>query len=49
MTRVFTTVVDELTRGLVDEDEDVQEIADRAYWEGRATKLIEMPYHKSCV
>jgi hypothetical protein len=38
VTLVFTTVVDELARGLVDEDEDVQEIADRGYWEARATK-----------
>jgi len=38
VTLVFTTVVDELARGLVDEDEDVQEIADRSYWEARATK-----------
>jgi predicted transport protein len=35
---VFTTVLDERTLGLVDEDEDVAEVTDRAYWEGRATK-----------
>jgi predicted transport protein len=35
---VFTTVLNELTRGLVDEDEEVRETADRAYWEERATK-----------
>jgi len=35
---VFTTVLDELTRGLVDEDEEVQEVTDRNYWESRATK-----------
>src|SRR5436305_8806385 len=35
LTLVFTTVVDELTRGLVDEDEEVQTVADRAYWEDR--------------
>ena len=35
---VFTTVVDELARGLVDDDEEVQEVADRGYWESRATK-----------
>lgn len=35
---VFTTVVDELARGLVDDDEEVQEVADRGYWENRATK-----------
>ncbi len=35
---VFTTVVDELVRGAVDEDEEVQEVADRAYWESRGSK-----------
>jgi predicted transport protein len=36
---VFTTVVDELTRGLVDEDEDAEAVpTDRAYWENQATK-----------
>ena len=35
----FTTVVDELTRGLVDEDEDADAApADRPYWERKATK-----------
>lgn len=34
----FATVVDELTRGLVDEDEEVQQPADRAYWEARGSK-----------
>ena len=34
---VFTTVLDQTTLGLVDEDEDIAEIADRAYWEGRGT------------
>src|SRR3989344_8124619 len=40
MTVVFTKVVDELTRGLVDEDED-GEVAptDRAYWEKRGSKM----------
>lgn len=38
-TLVFTTVMDELTRGLVDEDEDAESTpTDRAYWEKRATK-----------
>lgn len=38
-TLVFTTVMDELTRGLVDEDEDAEAApTDRAYWEKRATK-----------
>ncbi|WP_417322614.1 DUF5655 domain-containing protein [Erythrobacter aureus] len=38
-TLVFTTVMDEMTRGLVDEDEDAEAApTDRAYWEARATK-----------
>ncbi len=37
ITLVFSTVMDELTRGLVDEDEDAAP-TDRAYWEKRATK-----------
>lgn len=38
-TLVFTTVVDELVRGLVDEDEDAAAApTDRAYWERRANK-----------
>lgn len=35
---VFTTVVDLLTLGLVDEDEEVQEPTDRAYWESRGSR-----------
>ena len=35
---VFTTVLDQLSLGLVDEDEDVAEVTDRAYWEKRATQ-----------
>src|SRR4051794_9089337 len=39
ITLVFTTVVDELNRGLVDEDEDAQAApTDRAYWENKASK-----------
>lgn len=39
LTLNFTTVLDELTRGLIDEDEDAQSApADRAYWENKATK-----------
>lgn len=34
---VFTTVVDQMSLGLVDEDEETEEV-DRAYWENRATK-----------
>lgn len=38
-TLVFTKVMDELTRGLVDEDEAAQAApTDRAYWERRASK-----------
>src|SRR4051812_46632196 len=35
---VFTTVMDELQRGLVDEDEEVSAVTDRAYWEERGSK-----------
>lgn len=35
---LFTTVLDELTLGLVDEDEELQAVTDRAYWENRGTK-----------
>jgi len=35
---VFTTVLDQLALGLVDEDEDIQEPTDRAYWESRGSK-----------
>ena len=35
---IFTKVLDELPLGLVEEDEEVQEPADRAYWEKKATK-----------
>jgi hypothetical protein len=35
---VFTTVLDEVQLGLVDEDEEVQALVDRGYWEGRGTK-----------
>jgi len=34
---LFTTVLDQMTLGLVDEDEDVVEVTDRSYWEKRAT------------
>jgi hypothetical protein len=38
-TLVFATVMDELTRGLIDEDEDAAATpTDRAYWESRGTK-----------
>jgi hypothetical protein len=35
---VFTKVIDENRRGLVDEDEEVQEVTDRGYWENRGSK-----------
>ncbi len=35
---VFTTVMDELQRGLVEDDEEVAEVTDRAYWENRGSK-----------
>jgi len=35
---VFTTVVDQLALGLVEEDEEGQEPTDRAYWESRGSK-----------
>ena len=34
----FTTVLDTVTRGLVDEDEEVAQITDRSYWENRGSK-----------
>ena len=36
---VFTTVLDVLPLGLVDEDEEVRETTDRGYWEQRGTKV----------
>jgi hypothetical protein len=42
VTLVFTTVMDELARGLVDEDEEVQEVTDRSYWEGRAKSTLPL-------
>ena len=39
LTLVFTKVMDELSRGLIDEDEDAESApTDRAYWEKHATK-----------
>jgi hypothetical protein len=35
---IFTTVVNQMPLGLVGEDEEVSEAADRAYWEQRGTK-----------
>lgn len=39
VTLVFTTVLDELVRGQVEEDE-VTESTDRAYWEARSSKAV---------
>jgi len=39
VTLVFTTVMDELSRGYIDEDEDAESApTDRAYWEKRGSK-----------
>jgi predicted transport protein len=39
LTLVFTRVMDELSRGLVDEDEEAEAFpADRGYWEDKASK-----------
>lgn len=39
----FTTVLDEMTLGLVDEDEEVSEVTDRNYWLERGTpKTVKM-------
>lgn len=35
---VFTTVMNEMRLGLVDEDEEVSEVTDRSFWEKRASK-----------
>ncbi len=35
---VCTTVLDQMRRGMVDDDEEVQEVTDRAYWENRGSK-----------
>lgn len=35
---VFVTVLDQMVLGMVEEDEDVQEVTDRAYWESRGSK-----------
>lgn len=34
----FTTVLDHVQLGLVDDDEEVREVTDRAYWEARGSK-----------
>lgn len=35
---VFTTVLNQVSLGLVDDDEETQEVTDRGYWEARGTK-----------
>jgi len=35
---IFTTVLDQVRFGLVDEDEEVHEVTDRTYWENRGSK-----------
>lgn len=35
---VFTIVLDQMSLGLVDEDEEAKEVTDRAYWESRGSK-----------
>ena len=35
---VFTKVIDAMSLGMPDEDEEVQAVTDRSYWEARATK-----------
>lgn len=37
---IFTTVLDEMTRGVEDEEGDDVEVVDRAYWENRTSKEI---------
>jgi hypothetical protein len=37
---IFTTVMDQMRLGLVDDDEEVREVTDRSYWEKRAPKAI---------
>ena len=34
----FTTVVNQMPLGLIDEDEEVQDVTDRTYWEQRGSK-----------
>ncbi|OHA65498.1 MAG: hypothetical protein A2672_00490 [Candidatus Wildermuthbacteria bacterium RIFCSPHIGHO2_01_FULL_49_22b] len=43
---IFTTVLDELKLGLVDEDEEVKEVSDRNYWINRGTgETVKMADH----
>lgn len=36
----FATILDHMPRGLVDEDEETQEVTDRTYWENKANKKM---------
>jgi hypothetical protein len=47
-TVVFTKVMDELARGLVDEDEDAEAApSDRSYWERRGSKATVQPRRRT--
>jgi hypothetical protein len=35
---VFTKVLDQITRGLIDEDEETHEVTDRAFWESKVSR-----------
>jgi predicted transport protein len=49
LTLVFTTVMNELSRGLVDEDEEAEAFpTDRAYWETKASKPMVVLADKLC-
>jgi len=37
-TLVFSKVLDEITFGMVDEDEEIQQVTDRPYWENKGSK-----------
>ena len=40
---LFTKVIDQMPLGLLDEDEETQDVTDRAYWENKASKkTVEM-------
>lgn len=37
---IFTTVLDQMVLGLVDDDDDAKEVADRGYWEKRSSPAV---------
>lgn len=45
---VFTKVLDHMPLGLVDEDEEIAETTDRAYWEERGSKSTLALTDRSC-